>query len=125
MKENLTKSIEDYLETLYIFELNGEKNIQPLKIANTLNVSKAAVTKAMAKLDEDGYVNKEFYGHISLTDKGREIGSKVYDKHNAIKEFLLNIGVSEETAEIDCCKIEHTISDETLQKIKEFNIKSL
>lgn len=124
MKELLTKSVEDYLEAIYIFEEKGDSNIQSLKIANYLNVSKPAVTKAMNKLQEDGFIEKEFYGTIKLTSEGRKIGKEVYDKHLTIKKFLLSIGVSEENAEIDCCKIEHNICDETLQKIKEFNNKN-
>ena len=121
MEENLTRSIEDYLEAIYVFELEGVNNIPSLKVAKTLNVSKAAVAKAMNRLHDDGYILKELYGQISLTEKGREIGRLVYDKHKTIKEFLIKIGVSEKNAEIDCCKIEHIICSETLSKIKEFN----
>lgn len=121
MKENLTKSIEDYLEAIYKYELNGENYIPSLKIAKALNVSKPAVAKAMNRLHADGYILKELYGQISLTDKGREIGKLVYDKHKTIKEFLIKIGVSDQNAEIDCCKIEHVICSETLNKIKDYN----
>lgn len=121
MEENLTRSIEDYLEAIYVFELKGENNIPSLMVAKTLNVSKAAVAKAMNRLHDEGYILKELYGQISLTEKGREIGRLVYDKHKTIKEFLIKIGVSEKNAEIDCCKIEHIICSETLSKIKEFN----
>lgn len=121
MEENLTRSIEDYLEAIYVFELKGENNIPSLKVAKTLNVSKAAVAKAMNRLHDEGYILKELYGQISLTEKGREIGRLVYDKHKTIKEFLIKIGVSEKNAEIDCCKIEHIVCSETLSKIKEFN----
>lgn len=123
MEENLTRSIEDYLEAIYVFELEGENTIPSLKVAKALNVSKAAVAKAMNRLHDDGYILKELYGQISLTEKGREVGKLVYDKHKTIKEFLIKIGVSEENAEIDCCKIEHIICSETLSKIKDFNKK--
>ena len=112
MEENLTRSIEDYLEAIYVFELEGENNIPSLKVAKTLNVSKAAVAKAMNRLHDEGYILKELYGQISLTEKGREIGRLVYDKHKAIKEFLIKIGVSEKNAEIDCCKIEQNFYKE-------------
>lgn len=121
MEENLTRSIEDYLEAIYVFELKGENNIPSLMVAKTLNVSKAAVAKAMNRLHDEGYILKELYGQISLTEKGREIARLVYDKHKTIKEFLIKIGVSEKNAEIDCCKIEHIVCSETLSKIKEFN----
>ena len=121
MEENLTRSIEDYLEAIYVFELKGENNIPSLMVAKTLNVSKAAVAKAMNRLHDEGYILKELYGQISITEKGREIGRLVYDKHKTIKELLIKIGVSEKNAEIDCCKIEHIVCSETLSKIKEFN----
>lgn len=121
MEEKLTKSVEDYLEAIYVIEITGNGIVHSLQVAKNLNVSKAAVSRAMDKLIEDGFVEKHLYGDIHLTEKGREIGSKVYEKHTTIKQFLLNIGVSEENAEIDCCKIEHTICNETFEQIKKFN----
>ncbi|HBS10836.1 MAG TPA: metal-dependent transcriptional regulator [Firmicutes bacterium] len=123
MEENLTKSIEDYLEAIYIFELNNNSPVKSLTLAQFLNVSKPAVNKAMNRLINDGFIEKKYYGSISLTDSGREIGKSIYEKHCALKEFLLDLGVSEKTAEKECCLIEHVISDETFNKIKEFNIK--
>lgn len=116
----LTKSIEDYLETILVLEKESSKTVKSVDIASNLGVSKPAVTKAMNELKELGYINKDLYGEISLTDEGRTLALKVYDKHKTINLFLQKLGVSEETAEIDCCKFEHAISDETLQKLKEF-----
>ena len=67
------------------------------------------------------FIEKKFYGSISLTDKGRDIAKNVYNKHCTLKTFLLNLGVSAETAENDCCLLEHVISLETFEKIKLFN----
>ncbi len=116
----LTKSIEDYLETILVLEKESSKTVKSVDIASNLSVSKPAVTKAMNELKELGYINKDLYGEISLTNEGRDLALKVYDKHKTINLFLQKLGVSEEIAEIDCCKLEHAISDETLQKLKEF-----
>ncbi|MDD4839190.1 MAG: metal-dependent transcriptional regulator [Clostridia bacterium] len=118
MKE-LTKSNEDYLEAVYILELSGEK-IKSVKIANMLAVSRPAVNRAMNELFDAGLVEKTDYSEISLTNEGRKKAKTVYHKHTLVKEFLIKLGVSEKTAEIDCCKIEHIISQETIEKIEIF-----
>lgn len=119
----LSKSIEDYLEAILILELKGEA-IQSVKIAHFLGVSKPAVSKAMQELAELGFINKAEYGDINFTDAGREAAQQVYERHVVIKQFLLNLGVDEATAEHDCCLIEHVVSHQTFQKIKDFNEKN-
>ena len=118
--KKITKSYEDYLETIFVLETKNIK-VQSVEIARVLNVSKPAVHKAMDELIELGYVTKEKYSDIKLTESGREIAIKVYEKHIEIRNFLLKLGVDEKTAEHDCCLIEHVISEITLEKIKEFN----
>lgn len=112
----LTKSNEDYLEAIYLLELK-QAPIRSVKIAEMLNVSKPAVNKAMSELQALGLVKKDSYADIIFTELGRELAQNTYKKHLAIRTFLLSIGVSETTADIDCCKIEHVISDETLHCI--------
>ena len=107
-------------KSILVLEKETSKTVKSVDIASNLSVSKPAVTKAMNELKELGYINKDLYGEISLTDEGRVLALKVYDKHKTINLFLQKLGVSEEIAEIDCCKLEHAISDETLQKLKEF-----
>jgi len=116
----LTKSCEDYLETILMLEKEQGKTVKSVDIASNLNVSKPAVTKAMNELKELGLINKDLYGEISLTPLGRETAEKIYDKHITINTFLQKLGVSKEVADVDCCKLEHAISDETLKKLKEF-----
>lgn len=116
---NLSKSYEDYIEAILVVQEKYGK-VQSVNIAREMNVSKPAVHKAMDELIELGYIQKEPYGGIFLTDKGREVAKQIYDKHLSIKKFLIKLGVNEKTAEKDCCLIEHVISDETLDKIKEF-----
>ena len=113
----LTDSNEDYLEAIYILKLKHGK-VRSVDIAKQLNVSKPGVNKAMNVLKENGLIDKDHYGDIFLTNKGEEIAKKIYKKHTTIRDFLIKIGVDEETSEIDCCKIEHVISETTFKAIQ-------
>ncbi len=113
----LSQSIEDYIEAIYILQEQG-KEAKSVEVARMIGVSKPAVNKAMNELLKLGYIEKEPYGSITLTEKGKKIGKKVYGIHVTIRDFLIQIGVSKETADIDCCLIEHVISKETLDAIK-------
>lgn len=115
----LTDSNEDYLEAILILKLKNGK-VRSIDIANHLNVSKPGVNKAMNVLKESGLIEKDYYSDILLTKKGEEIAKRIYKKHTTIKNFLLKLGVSEETSDIDCCKIEHVISKETFNAIKNY-----
>lgn len=117
--KNLSKSYEDYIETIYRLEKERGK-VASVDIAKELNVSKPAVHKATDELTSLGYIVKAPYGRINLTEEGRNIAEEIYDKHLSIKSFLIELGVDEKTAEHDCCLIEHVVSDITLSKIKEF-----
>lgn len=121
--KSLTKANEDYLEAILCLEKDGCSSVKSIDIANHLSVSKPAVSKATNELKEMGLIEKNHYGAISLTNKGRVAAKRVYEKHKIIFTFLKNIGISEENAEIDCCKIEHIISNETLEKMDDFNKK--
>lgn len=109
-------SIEDYLEAIFILEEKYNK-VKAVQIADFLEISRPAVTKAIKILEKEELIFKD-KTNIHLTEKGKDASKNVYEKHKTIKNFLLKIGVSEETAEKDCCKIEHCISDETFEKIK-------
>ena len=113
----LTDSNEDYLEAIYILKLKFGK-VRSIDIAKHLNVSKPGVNKAMNILKESNLIDKDPYGDVYLTSKGEDIAKKIYQKHTTIKEFLLKLGIDENIAEIDCCKIEHVISEETFKAIK-------
>lgn len=122
MSKQITKAIEDYIEAIYILEKDSS-SIKSIDISKLLNVSKPAVAKITNELKQLELISKDHYGEISLTEKGRSLAIKVYEKHIEIRTFLIKLGVSEEIAELDCCKIEHILSDETLKKIIEFNNK--
>ena len=113
---NIHKSAEDYLEM--ILRLNEEKGYaRSVDIASGLSVSKPSVSVAMKNLRESGYIVMDKDSYISLTDKGMEIARNIYDRHKALTEALIRIGVSPDTAQEDACKVEHDISTETYEAI--------
>lgn len=108
----IQKSAEDYLEV--ILRLNEEKGYaRSVDIADELSFSKPSVSIAMKHLREDDYITMDDDNLIHLTAKGYDIANKIYGRHKILKSALIEIGVSEETAEKDACLIEHYISDET------------
>ena len=114
----LLESGEMYLETILILK-NRYGYVRSIDIANELKYSKPSVSRAMSILKENGYITNDPHGMILLTDKGMEIASSIYDRHKTLTSYLISLGVSEETAQTDACRMEHVISNETLQKIKE------
>ncbi|MEE1042827.1 MAG: metal-dependent transcriptional regulator [Clostridia bacterium] len=115
----IKESAENYLETILI--IKKEKGfVRSIDIANELGVTKPSVSVAMKSFREEGYITVDEAGGITLTEKGMEIANRVYERHEVIAKALISIGVSEETAYEDSCKIEHDISDETFEKLKEF-----
>ena len=112
-----TKAEEDYLEAIYV--LGGtDGKVQSVAVSNKLSVSKPAVNMATNDLAKKGLIEKQRYGDLSLTTEGRAVAEEVYARHTLLKQLLMYIGVSEETAETDCCKIEHTLSQETVEKLR-------
>ena len=115
----IKESAENYLETILMLT-NKKKYVRSIDVANELGFSKASVSVAMKAFREDGYIVINDDGGISLTEKGLEIAERVCERHNVIARALIALGVSEETAYMDSCKIEHDISEESFEKIKEF-----
>ena len=115
----IKESAENYLETILMLT-NNKKYVRSLDIANELGFSKASVSVAMKAFREEGYIVIEGDGGISLTEKGLQIAERVCERHNVIARALMTIGVSEEMAYIDSCKIEHDISEESFEKLKEY-----
>ena len=109
-------SAEDYLEKILM--LSEQKGyVRSVDIATGLSVSKPSVSVAMKHLREDGYITMDKDNFIALTDSGMEIARRVYDRHKALTEILIRIGVSPEAAQEDACRIEHDISAETYEAI--------
>ena len=114
----IQESGENYLETILILQKrNGIA--RSVDIANELNFSRASVSRAMSLLKNPGYIEIGNINQIILTDTGREIAEKVYEKHCTLREFLTYIGVEKEIATEDACKMEHIISEQTFQCLKE------
>ena len=112
------QSEQDYLET--IFQISQEEKIvHRIDIAKRLNVSQAAVNKAVKNLCEKGYVYEDGK-HLYLSETGLAYAQEVYEKHCIIKEFLIKNGVAAVTAEEDACKLEHLVSNETFEMMKNF-----
>ncbi len=112
------ESIEDYLEAIHILAESGG-DVHRAEVARRLGVSQPAVTKAVKRMCELGYIRMEGM-HIYLTERGSERAAGVYDRHRDIREFLLRLGVDEKNAEDDACRIEHVIGEETYIAIKKF-----
>ena len=113
---NIYESAEDYLEQILML-LEKKGHARSVDIAAGLNVSKPSVSVAMKKLRENGYISMSSDNLISLTDKGYAIARKIYDRHQALTKFLVGIGVPEDIAREDACKIEHDLSEESFTAI--------
>jgi Mn-dependent DtxR family transcriptional regulator len=115
----IKESAENYLETILVL---SQKNaaVRSIDIANEMNFTKASVSIAMKRLREDGYINMDDDRMITLTPKGKDIASMVYERHQIIAKILIALGVDEATAYEDSCKIEHDLSQKSFEKIKEF-----
>jgi len=113
----MTQSLEDYLEMVSFLSDNGE--VRVTDIASRLEVSKPSVLSALRTLEEQGLIRHERYRTVSLTNKGVHRAELIRERHNFLTDFLSDIvGVSGENAEKDACRIEHHLSDETLEKMR-------
>ncbi|MBR2892167.1 MAG: metal-dependent transcriptional regulator [Bacilli bacterium] len=115
----LYKSAEDYLEKILILkkEIN---NLRTIDIANSMKLTKQSVHRAIKNFKENGLITVDANNYINLTNKGREIAQNVYNRHIVLTNFFIKLGVDKEIAHEDACKIEHDISDESLNAIKNF-----
>lgn len=114
----IQESAENYLETILIIH-NRKGNVRSIDIANELGFSKPSVSVAMKNLRTNGYIEVDKEGFITLLDKGREIADKIYERHTLLSTWLVRMGVSPEVAAEDACRIEHVISAETFERLKE------
>ena len=115
---NIYESGEDYLEQILML-LETKGHARSVDIAAGLDVSKPSVSVAMKKLRENGYILMDEGSYITLTDAGMKIARRIYDRHKALTVFLQQIGVDEKTAREDACKIEHDLSVESFDAIRE------
>ena len=116
-------SAEDYLESILILqERHGQ--VRSIDIVNMLGYSKPSVSVAMKKLRESGYISMATDGLITLNESGLEIARTVYGRHKAITQLFVLLGVDPEQAAEDACKVEHDLSNETYDRIREFVLKN-
>ena len=116
---SIHKSAEDYLEQILIL-LETKGYARSVDIADALDVKKPSVSIAMKKLRENGYVLMDKRSRISLTDKGYPIARQTYERHKTLMRFLIRLGVEEEAARKDACRMEHDLSNESFQAIARF-----
>ena len=114
---SLHQSGEDYLEAILVLrEKNGV--VHSIDVAQHMGYSKPSVSRAVSVLKGEGYLTMEKDGRLELTETGVEVARHIYERHSFLKQWLIRLGVSAETAEEDACKIEHNISDETFRCLK-------
>ena len=116
---HLQESGEMYLESIYVLS-KKLSSVRSIDVVEYIGYSKPSVSRAIGLLNSGGYVNVDDGGALTLTEAGLEVAHKIYERHTIITQFLVNLGVSPETAAEDACKIEHDISDEAFEAIKNF-----
>ena len=113
----LQESGEMYLESIYVLAQKGG-NVRSIDISEYMGYSKPSVSRAVSLLKNGGYITMDKDNYIHLTETGLEIAQKIYERHTVLSEMLMRIGVSEQTAAEDACRIEHDLSDESFEAIK-------
>lgn len=125
MRDNLTSSIEDYLEAILALS-EEDKAVRVTDLANRLGVSKASVSEAVGVLKDGGLADQERYGRITLTPQGLAEAKKILRRHQVLRMFLERVlGVSPETAEKEACLMEHAVGPETMQRLVAFLERTL
>ena len=116
---NLTESLEDYLENIYIINLEKDE-VRITDVAKYMSISKPSVNRAVRTLKSQDLICHEKYGKIILTEKGKMLAEKIYLRHRILTDFFIKVlNVDPVTAEKDACKIEHILSQESMEKVAE------
>lgn len=115
--DEMHESGEMYLETIYCL-YQKKPQVRSIDVAEEMGFSKPSVSRGVSILKRDGYLTVDDNGYLELSDAGLDLAKKIYERHTVLTELLIKLGVSRETASNDACKIEHVISDETLEAIK-------
>lgn len=114
---HLQESGEMYLETIYVLSKKSNA-VRSLDVAEYMNFSKPSVSRAVGLLKQGEYIVVDEDGYLCLTELGKEVASKIYERHTLLTDFLVRLGVDRETAADDACRIEHVISDTSFEAIK-------
>ena len=115
----LQESGEMYLETIYVLSQKS-RAVRAIDVGEHMGFSKPSVSRAVSLLKAGGYVVADEEGHLSLTEEGREVAVKIYERHRLLTGWLMNLGVDEATASADACKMEHVISEKTFAVLKKY-----
>ena len=118
------ESAEDYLERILVLH-NEQGRVISLDIAKSMNYSKPSISRAMKNLKNDGYIEIDANGGITLTEKGYKIASSIYERHNVLAKCFMKLGVPCDIAYADACKVEHDLSVETFEAIKKHLAKEM
>ena len=113
-----SESVEMYLETIYVLQ-NRKVYVRSVDIAEKLGVSKPSVSIAIKKLKENGYIADSETGHVILSEKGKELAERTYEKHQVLKDMFIAIGAEPRLAEETACRMEHVASMELIEIIKQ------
>ncbi len=113
----ILESAENYLESILVLA-KRLGNVRSIDVAARLNFSKPSVSNMMKRLRENGYILMDEDGFITLTNTGREIAERIFERHSLVAALLMDLGVSEDTARDDACRIEHCLSPETFECMK-------
>lgn len=113
----IQESGEMYLETILILS-KQQQHVRSIDVGEYMGFSKPSVSRAVGLLKTGGYISVDDEGYLSLTELGLELATKIYERHNILTKFLTSLGVDEETASQDACRIEHVLSDEAVEAIK-------
>ena len=114
---HIQESGEMYLETIYVLH-QKTGHVHSVDISEHMGYSKPSVSRAVGLLKQGGYIETDRSGHITLTEEGVRVAQKIYERHTVLTEFLVSLGVDAAVAAEDACKLEHAISDQSLNAIK-------
>ena len=115
---SLKESGEMYLETIYIL-CKSKSSVRSIDVAEYMNFSRASVSRGIGLLKKQDFIMMDRDGYITLTEKGLKTAEKIYERHTVISKMLMLMGIDEKTATEDACRIEHVISDETFEALKQ------
>ena len=113
----MKESGEMYLESIYIL-CSKNQAVRSIDVAEHMNYSKPSVSRAVGLLKNDGYITVDKDGYISLTPQGREKGMSIFERHTVLTKMLMSLGIDEQTASEDACRMEHIISEKTFNAMK-------
>lgn len=118
-RKEVSENIDEYLEEMYRCE-KEKKKISTKELAEKLKISMPSVSEMLVKLRDKKLIEYQSRGRITLTTKGRKVGSTVYKKFETLKKFLIKLGFEETEAEKEACKLEHAVSDRLEKKLREY-----